>query len=120
MIVFDSSTLILLAKSELLDLFIENFKSEIIIAKSVEKECCIKKTFDSLIIGRRIEEGKIDVLGVKDSRKLQDDFNMGEGEADSIILAMKNNCLLATDDKKAIIACKILRVPFTPCSPPTG
>ncbi len=41
------------------------------------------------------------------------DFSINLGEAEAIELALKNNALLATDDKNAINACKLLRIPFT-------
>ena len=58
MIVFDSSTLILLAKKELLDVFLNNFDGIVAIPKVVREETCNKKTFDALLIEKRIEEEK--------------------------------------------------------------
>ena len=40
MLVFDSSTLILTAKIELLDLFLSEIGMEVAIPRSVEEECC--------------------------------------------------------------------------------
>ena len=56
MIVFDSSTLILLAKCELFDIFIKSYGKHVIIPKTVQMECLEKKTFDALLIEKRIEE----------------------------------------------------------------
>ena len=61
MIVFDSSTLILLAKKELLDMFLHNFNGVVAIPKEVTKESCTKKTLDALLIEERIENGDIRV-----------------------------------------------------------
>jgi predicted nucleic acid-binding protein len=116
MIVLDSSTIILLAKIELLDIFIDGYEGDIIIAKEVEKESTIKSTFDSLLIKKRIEERKIQVKNVQDNRvgKLMNDFNINAGEAESIMLALKVKArIMGTDDKNAINACRLLKIPFT-------
>ena len=42
-----------------------------------------------------------------------EDFNLNSGEAEAIILALKNKGTLATDDKNAINACKLLNISFT-------
>ena len=43
-----------------------------------------------------------------------EDFNIDEGEAETLTLAMeKKASLVATDDKNAIRACKIMRLDFT-------
>jgi hypothetical protein len=43
MIVFDASTLILLAKVELMDQFLANVVAEVAIPAEVERECCGQK-----------------------------------------------------------------------------
>ena len=117
MIVFDSSTLILLAKAELLDVFLHNYKNAIIVSQGVEKECSHKKTFDAMLIQKRIEEGKIVVKEIKNSaatETLSKDFRLNIGEAETLSLALQEKAsLVATDDKNAINACKLLRIPFT-------
>lgn len=116
MIVFDSSTLVLIAKTELLDIFLNDYKGLIAITNEIEKESTIKGTFDALLIKKRIEEGKIKIKTVKnqEANKFMQDFNINAGEAEAIALAMNNKgALLATDDKKAINACKLLGIQFT-------
>ena len=115
MIVFDSSTLILLAKIELLDLLIKSYKGGLLIPKTVERESTKKATFDSLLIQKRIEEGKIKIKEIDDKNMeiFMRDFNIDLGEAEAISLALSNNSLLATDDKNAINACRLLKIPFT-------
>ena len=112
-IVFDSSTLILLAKKELLDVFLNNFDGIVAIPKVVREESCNKKTFDALLIEKRIEEEKIKVYEVEKKdlvKKLIEDFNLEDGEAEAIILCIeKGSKILATDDKNAINACKVLK-----------
>ena len=60
MIVFDSSTLLLLVKSGLLDNFISDYTDEIIIPVEVKEEesCDRKNSFDALLIQKRINEKK--------------------------------------------------------------
>ena len=38
---------------------------------------------------------------------------MGKGEAEAIVFCLENKASLVTDDKKAMNACKILRIKFT-------
>jgi len=40
--VFDSSTLILLAKKELRDMFLDGFEGDVAVPKAVREETCIK------------------------------------------------------------------------------
>jgi len=116
-IVFDSSTLILLAKKELLDMFLNSFDGIVAIPKVVREETCNKKTFDALLIEKRIEEEKIKVYEVEKKdlvKKLIEDFNLEDGEAEAIILCIERGSkILATDDKNAINACKVLKIKFT-------
>lgn len=117
MIVFDSSTLILLAKKELLDMFLDNFDGIVAVPKAVREETCIKESFDALLIEKRVEDGKIKVYEVEKKdlvKRLTEDFNLGDGEAEAIILCIERGSkILATDDKTAINACKVLRIRFT-------
>ena len=118
MIVFDSSTLILVAKVELLDLFLASMRLEVAIPEEVERECCgVKKTLDALIIQKALDESRIRVVAVSNRKliaKLQADFNLGAGEAAAIALALKQQeRLLGVDDKNAINACKLLGIGFT-------
>jgi predicted nucleic acid-binding protein len=118
MMVVDASTLILLAKAELLEKFLEQIAQEVVIPKEVERESCrVKKSFDALIIQRAISEKKIAVKAIKDRNlvaQLQRDFALALGEAEAIALAIARRArLVAIDDKSGINACKLLRVAFT-------
>ena len=118
MIVFDASTLILTAKSELLDVFLANGNTVAKIPRAVEHECCgAKKTFDSLIIEKAIEESRIEVTTAGNRKlvsKIEADFRLGRGEAEAVALAVNDRAqLLCIDDKQGINACKLLGVPFT-------
>ncbi len=113
MIVFDSSTLILLAKIELLDTFLGSYHGDITIPASVEKESTVKGTFDGLLIRRRLEEGKIKVKesNAEAAKQFMRDFNLGAGEAEAIALALDNKgSIVATDDRNALKACRLLNL----------
>jgi predicted nucleic acid-binding protein len=118
MLIFDSSTLILIAKVELLDVFLMGIGMEIAIPKAVEDECCGgKKTLDALFIRRALDESRIKVKGVSNRKlvtKLKEDFNMGRGESEAIALALEEKALLVgMDDKNGMNACKMAGIPFT-------
>lgn len=118
MLVFDSATLILVAKAELLDLFLADISLPVAIPLAVERECCGgKKTLDGLIIRKALDESRIRCVSMKNRRfvsKLEQDFNLGKGEAEAIAFALNEKAkLLAIDDKNGINACKLLGVPFT-------
>jgi predicted nucleic acid-binding protein len=118
MIVFDASTLILIAKAELLDLFLGHSDVPVAIPGEVRKECCEpRKTLDALVIQKAVEESGIKVIAVRNRRRvarLQADFSLGKGEAEAIALALHEKAqLLGIDDKNGINACKVLSIPFT-------
>jgi hypothetical protein len=118
MFVFDSSTLILTAKIELLHPFLNDIAMEVAIPKAVEEECCgATKTLDALIIRKALDEAKIKVRKVRNGKlitKLVADFNMGRGEAEAIALALEEKArIVGIDDRVGIDACKLLGLPFT-------
>jgi predicted nucleic acid-binding protein len=118
MVVCDASTLILIAKAELLDPFLAGSKLGVTIPGEVEKECCgSKKTLDALMIQKAVDEARIEVVAVKNRRlvaKLRADFSLGKGEAEAIALALDEKAqLLGIDDKNGINACKLLGIAFT-------
>jgi len=118
MVVFDASTLILIAKAELLDLFLANVRVPIAIPAEVERECCMsKKTLDAAMIQKALDESRIETIAVRDRRlvaKLQEDFSLGKGEAEAIALAVSENAhLVGIDDKAGIDACRLLGLAFT-------
>jgi predicted nucleic acid-binding protein len=118
MFVFDSSTLILIAKIELLDPFLADIGMEVAVPKAVEDECCGgKKTIDSLIIQKALDDSRIKVRSVRNRKlvaKLEEDFSMGGGESEAIALALQEGALLVgIDDKNGMNACKLSGVAFT-------
>jgi len=118
MLVFDSSTLILLAKAEILDNFLDDYEGKVLVPKEVEKESCNSKIcFDALLIRKKVQENMIGVVKITDTSlcaRLMGDFRIGRGEAEALVLAIERKAkLVATDDKNAIKACKLLRLSFT-------
>lgn len=112
MIVFDASTLILLAKINLLRKV--NNELTIIIPDVIKKETTVKDTYDAKLIEKLIKEGDIKIENPEsdaEAERLKEEFSMEE-EAHAIVLADEKGCLIATDDGQAIKACKILNVKF--------
>ncbi|HEY4563546.1 MAG TPA: hypothetical protein VIJ36_11230 [Thermoanaerobaculia bacterium] len=118
MLIFDSSTLILLAKAELLDVFLDDFEGRPLLPRAVEAESTAAPGRpDGLLIRQRILEGRLVVKETKQPEvlsRLVQDFRLGLGEAEAIVLAldMGDTAVLATDDRNAIRACKVLRIGF--------
>ncbi len=115
--IIDSSTLILLAKTGLLDKLLKRVKDKPKITAAIEQESTEKKnTFEAKIIKKRIEEGKILVKKIENLlfyRQLTEDFNLGKGEAEAVMLSKEEKDVLLTDDKKALNACKVFNLEFT-------
>ncbi len=116
MIVFDTSTLILLAKIDLLDLFITDVRGSVIIPEKVRSEAVTADKEEVQSIVRLLQEKKISVVKVKNAslrKKLMGDFSIEAGEAESLALALEHkNPIVATDDRNAIRACKMLKLEF--------
>ncbi|HBA26946.1 MAG TPA: hypothetical protein DCY98_06080 [Nitrospinae bacterium] len=111
--VFDSSTLILLAKTELLGIVSEDI--QVIIPKMLKVECTRKDTLDAKLISALIDNRKIEVAAANKEAvgTLCKDFRIHIGEAEAIAIALKRELPLAVDDLPTIKACKILNVQFT-------
>jgi len=117
MIVFDSSTLILLARIELLRLFISDFRGKVVIPEAVRIELFRQQKEETPLLYRLINDKDIQVLSVKDNRQIDKiirDFNIDRGEAEALTIALQERAsLIATDDRNAIRACKLLNLDFT-------
>jgi predicted nucleic acid-binding protein len=117
-LVFDASTLILLAKSDLLDLFLNDFPGVPLMPGAVEAESTgYPDRPDGVLIRRRLEEGRLTVEEIRQPKvvaRLVQDFRLGAGEAEALALALEKGelAVVATDDRNAIRACKVLRVGF--------
>ena len=112
-VVFDSSTLILLAKTDLLRDVSEEV--DIIIPETVKKDCLVKKTVDAELISILIQTGKINVheaVDTKAIKKLQVDFRIARAEAEALWLSRKYHHPIALDDGPEIKASKVLGLQF--------
>lgn len=117
MFVVDSSVLILLAKSGLLDTFVDNVQGEVMIPSAVESGClAVPVRPDGVLIERRIRERRIEVKKVQDLRtvrRLMRDFHLGPGEAEALALGIETGTdAVVTDDRNAVRACRLLRLSF--------
>lgn len=116
MVVFDASTLILLARIELLDSFVARVQGGAAVPEKVSREALCGEREEMQTLISSIEKKRIAVVKVKDSaltRKLTADFNLDAGEAEALSLALENhNAIVATDDRNAIRACKALKLEF--------
>ncbi len=117
MLIFDASTLILIARIEILDSFLAGISTKVAIPREVERERCgSKRTLDALMIQKAVDESRITVVSVKNRAlvaKLQSDFSLGKGEAQAIAAAVdERSALVAIDDKSLINACKLLGIAF--------
>ncbi|MFO8109759.1 MAG: hypothetical protein R6U17_04455 [Thermoplasmata archaeon] len=115
MIIFDASTLILLAKIELLQPLSKEI--DIVIPELIEEEATAKKdSFDAKVIRTLIKKGRIQVRDVEEIpivEELMKDFNMDEGESSVVVLFKELDAdLVATDDGQLIKAAKIMEIPF--------
>jgi predicted nucleic acid-binding protein len=93
-------------------------KMEAVIPKEMVLEACeVKRSVDALLIQGLIGQRRITVVPLKDRAigdKLRRDLGLGTGEAEAIVLALwKRADLVATDDRRTIDACKLVKLPFT-------
>jgi len=110
--VFDSSTLILLSKTEILGIVSGDI--QIIIPKMVKVECTRKDTFDAKLISALIGNRKVELATANKEAAgtLCRDFKIHVGEAESLAIALKRHLPVAVDDLLSIKACKVLNVKF--------
>jgi predicted nucleic acid-binding protein len=114
LIVFDASTLILLAKISILQLVLSKYGG--VMPESVKEEIIYKKAMDTELIVQQIKDGNLALEKNPSKDKINrilKDFPLGRGEATAIIIAKEKGRVLATDDGLAIKVCKIFGVKFT-------
>ncbi len=114
MIIFDASTLILLARCELLETFVSRTKRRIVIPLAVRNEVLQKGKAETPFIERLLDQRRIDTEQVSDEaavQKLMHDFAIDRGETEAIFLAhVSRIAIVATDDRNAIKACRMLKL----------
>ena len=113
MIIFDASTLILLAKIDLIQIVLCQYKG--VMPELVKEEITYKNTMDAKLIVQQIEEKNLIVSRNPAQEKMKlilKDFPLGRGEAAAFLIAKEKGDILATDDGLAIKVCKIFGVGF--------
>lgn len=114
MIVLDASSLILLAKCDLLPLLAE--KTPLAIPLEVEREALAKpELYDAQVIASMIADKRVQVMKLaheQHCKQVQIDFGIEAGEAEALLLAKEKNVPIATDDWPAIKGAKIMGIPF--------
>ena len=113
MIVFDTSTLILLAKIDILQLVLHKYSG--VIPESVKEEIIYKKALDTELIIQQIKDGNLALKNNPSKDKMKHilkDFPLGRGEVAALIMAKEKDIVLATDDGLAIKVCKIFGIKF--------
>lgn len=112
-IVLDASTLILLAKIDLLPLLLARMRA-VVTAQVREEATRQPGLLDAQLIAGLLARQRIHLRHVDQKRikRLEKDFRLDPGEASSVLLAKELDAVLGTDDGVAIKACKILEVPF--------
>jgi len=113
-IVADSSSLILLAKCNILEILCDLF--EVIVPPTVTVEVAsedLVKTYpDAALISNLTSKGAIKVQS-PEKAGFSLPISLHQGEKDALLLAIRLEAsLLATDDGKAIKAARFLKVPF--------
>jgi predicted nucleic acid-binding protein len=114
-IVFDSSTLILLAKVDLLETFVNSYRGEVVIPIAVRAEAVPPgPRANAIVIRRTIASRRITVRKARSAaqvRRLMADFALGRGEAEALVLALETGSHhVATDDRNAMTACRALGI----------
>jgi predicted nucleic acid-binding protein len=118
-VVCDSSFLILISKLEMIDLLFELFDRieipQAVYIESVKAGKKLKK-LDAFMIEERVKDKKIIVETIKkheNKKDIMNDFNIHEGEAETILLYLQKSAdLLATDDYRTLKICRILNIKY--------
>ena len=72
MTIFDASTLILVTKAEVLDLFLTSVGTPAAIPVEIARECCSsKKTLEAALIQKALDESRIKTMVVKNRRLVE-------------------------------------------------
>jgi predicted nucleic acid-binding protein len=113
-VVADTSSLILLAKCSLLRIYAR--RVDLLVPRAVMREAAtpkLRKAYaDAEEIARCHEEGLLRLRTVTSHRKLP--IRLGRGEAAAIRLFLAEDAdLLLSDDRRALVTCRLLGVPFT-------
>lgn len=111
-VVFDASTLILLAKAQLLVPFLRLIRG--VMPLEVQKEVLAKpQADDTVAIMEMVQQGNLMVVESRRTAvEMRLPFGLDAGEAAALGVAKVHGWSLATDDGPGIRAAKVLGVPF--------
>ena len=116
MVIFDSSTLILIARCGLLESFVRHAKRGIVIPVAVRNETLQQGKEETPFIEKLLKQCAITTEHVSDEaaiQKLMNDFSIDRGETEVILLAhYSGTAIVATDDRNAIRACRMLGIGY--------
>ncbi len=115
MIIADACSVILLAKASVLERSLTTYN--IRISPQVYEEVLAgkqKQFQDALLLERLEQEKKIKIIDAPSAsiKRLQRDFKMGEGEASTIALGIKEQAIVATDNRQGRKAARIYGLPL--------
>ncbi len=113
-LVMDASSLILLGKCSLIEAIAKEFR--VIVPKKVLDEVAneeiVKQYPDAYVIAELVQRRIIEVTLIE-KRGFRFPFTLDEGETEAILLARQmKKAILVTDERKAIKACRYLKIPF--------
>lgn len=116
MITIDACTAILLAKASVLETFVKTHEASM--TKHTFEEVMRGEAnmyADALLVKRLESEKKLGFVAPNQSlvKKLMKDFNMAEGEASTIAVAIKAKCIVATDNRQGRKAAAVNNLPLT-------
>ncbi len=99
--VIDACSLIYLTKIDLKEIFLSKFN--VIITESVKTELLrdVDKFPDAKIIKKNIDKKKLTSTKIEDSNKMES-INFGQGELDTIRIALQQDLIPITDDLQGI------------------
>lgn len=112
-VIFDASTLILLAKVEVLPLVVGRLTA--VITPQVAREATRQPSrWDARVIQALLDKRRISIQRAEPAftKRLAEDFRLDVGEASTLALAKRREGVVGTDDGVAIKACKLLQIPF--------
>jgi len=100
----------------MLETLVSNYHGAVLIPEKVKSEVCLKGREETPVVNKMIKDKKIRNIKLKNRKhikKLSEDFNIDAGEAEALLLALQEGAgMIATDDRNAIRACKILKLDF--------
>ncbi len=114
-IITDATSLILLAKVDLLEIFVD--RNDVIVPRLAYEEVIKGKDKgreDSMLLERLVAEKKLLIVSPNKAmkNKIEKLFNLRGGELEVVTLAFGKKHTILTDDKKCLNAAKAMKIDF--------